>query len=98
LDRSSFQRLLAQAGYSFQDSGVPWANHYVVRLSKADPIVEAAWEQGRVPRVAHTELEGQGVIFLRVPGILKARLAMMADQQEVSLNEFCARKLAEAVR
>jgi hypothetical protein len=98
LDRSSFRRLLAQAGYSFQDSGVPWANHYVVRLSNPDPSVQAAWEEGRVPRVAYTELEGQGVIFLRVPGILKARLTGMADQQQVSLNEFCARTLAEAAR
>lgn len=98
LDRSSFQRLLTQAGYSFQDCGVPWANHYVVRLSKADPSVQAAWEEGRVPRVAYTELEGQGVIFLRVPGLLKARLTGMAKQQNVSLNEFCARKLAEAAR
>jgi hypothetical protein len=102
LDRGRFKNLLARAGYGFGDLGVLWANQYVVRLSKADPSVQAAWEQGRVPRVTYAHLvamaERQDVIFLRVPGILKARLTGMANEQNVSLNEFCARKLAEAAR
>jgi len=102
LDRTWFKKLLARAGYGFGELGVLWANQYVVRLSKADPNVQAAWEEARVPRVMYTELvamaERQGVIFLRVPGLLKARLTAMADQHNVSLNELCARTLAEAAR
>jgi len=102
LDRTWFKKLLARAGYGFGELGVLWANQYVVRLSKADPSVQAAWEQGRVPRVTYSQVvamaERHDVIFLRVPGLLKACLTRIAKQQNVSLNDLCVRTLAEAAR
>ena len=53
LDRGQFKNLLARAGYGF---GASWANQYVVRLSKADPSVQAVWEQGQVWRVTYAQL------------------------------------------
>jgi hypothetical protein len=103
---------LDAAGYRFEEFGVKWANHCIVRLPAADPSVKNAWRNlQRFAEVGHNEsdeyvlwgaltkrTDESEVLFLRVPSRLKDALAQKAEAEKVSLNEYCARALASAAQ
>ena len=100
---------LEAGGYQFGQFGIPWPNHAVVPLSEADPQVRGSWRrtedaaadgnEGEIDYVSWSELDEQSddaeVLFLRVPSKLKEALTHKAAAEKVSVNEFCARVLAQ---
>jgi hypothetical protein len=112
VSEAEIKNALEAGGYRFSEFGMPWVNHYLVRLHEADPQVRGAWR--RLEDAEADDDEGEGfyiswsglseetdeteVLFLRVPSKLKSALLQKAGAGKISLNEYCARALASAAQ
>jgi hypothetical protein len=56
-ENADLKEALTEAGYSFGEFGIPWANHYITLLSKAESSVKGAYRRGDADVVEFAELK-----------------------------------------